>query len=409
MNSHDDLARFIAGMPGPANSAMRAWRDESAWAGHRHRMDRLFERAEHGRLAEVAAWRRRAIGDLDGPVVFYPFGGPDFLYANAFFPGAQTYILCGLEGADPLPDLASLDAYRRNLCLDGTYNSIDTILSFSYFITKEMRVDLKATDLQGALPLILVFAARSGYHIDGIYPVQLGAGGEVAALSGWGGQNGILVAAIGPDGSRKQIYYFRYDLSDEGARTVALRLCPSAGRARHFHEERVYLMHHDYFSRIRDFIRSGEPGAGPRPIGRAVSPARRRSRLADHAFRQLRRGDRSVRGICAGRFDRSLPHEQRRSPQLRRRLRKRLPHRLPDRWLTPVGGFRVCRFILRVQPCQDPLKTRRDSPEISPPCGASSTFETEPKFHRMPALLSSRIRAGGSFQKSPAAPHDRSR
>ena len=35
--------------------------------------------------------------------MFYMFSGPDFLYANAFFPNASTYILCGIEPVGPVP------------------------------------------------------------------------------------------------------------------------------------------------------------------------------------------------------------------------------------------------------------------------------------------------------------------
>jgi hypothetical protein len=35
--------------------------------------------------------------------MFYMFSGPDFLYAQTFFPNADTYILCGIEPIGAIP------------------------------------------------------------------------------------------------------------------------------------------------------------------------------------------------------------------------------------------------------------------------------------------------------------------
>ncbi len=50
--------------------------------------------------------------------MYYMFAGPDFLYANIFFPYANTYILAGLEPVGQVPDLlrvAARSAGRRAL------------------------------------------------------------------------------------------------------------------------------------------------------------------------------------------------------------------------------------------------------------------------------------------------------
>ena len=39
------------------------------------------------------------------PTTFYMFSGPDFLYANAFFPGSATYVMSGLEPVGRLPEM----------------------------------------------------------------------------------------------------------------------------------------------------------------------------------------------------------------------------------------------------------------------------------------------------------------
>ena len=45
-------------------------------------------------------------------------------------------------------------------------NSMNSILRFQYFITKEMRTDLGHGNVSGTLPILYVFLARLGYTID---------------------------------------------------------------------------------------------------------------------------------------------------------------------------------------------------------------------------------------------------
>jgi len=44
--------------------------------------------------------------------MLYMFSGPDFLYANVFFPEATTYVLSGLEPVGGMPDVSQS---RRSL------------------------------------------------------------------------------------------------------------------------------------------------------------------------------------------------------------------------------------------------------------------------------------------------------
>ena len=58
-------------------------------------------------FAGIRNWEVNYLPDATQPlpVVFYMFSGPDFLYANQFFPNASTYILAGTEPIGPLPDV----------------------------------------------------------------------------------------------------------------------------------------------------------------------------------------------------------------------------------------------------------------------------------------------------------------
>ena len=80
-------------------------------------------------------------GDLKKtqPSLFYMFSGPDFLYANAFFPKAATYVMAGLEAPGDIPDMTKLPRSSVPQELAALRVSLRSVFSYSFFITKEMK------------------------------------------------------------------------------------------------------------------------------------------------------------------------------------------------------------------------------------------------------------------------------
>ena len=107
------------------------------------------------------------------PTVFYMFSGPDFLYANQFFPNARTYILAGTEPIGPLPDVLRFAGPALDPVLQNLQKSLNSVLNFSFFITKDMKTDLEREELKGTLPIFYVFLARAGKTITDITFITL--------------------------------------------------------------------------------------------------------------------------------------------------------------------------------------------------------------------------------------------
>lgn len=248
----NDAARFLAGMPGGTNSPLVAVRQTEHWQRYAQNMDELWRRFSVQRQPRIAAFSRSELGGLRSPAtLWYPFSGPDVLYPEAFFPGSRTLLLSGLEGSEMLPDLATLSEPEMNTALDGLYTSLTSSLSFSFFITKDMRVDLQRTRLKGTLPVVLVFLARLGYDIGGVQPVSLDAGGGVVAGHFSGTWPGYVINTPG-----KQIIYFTGNLADFSLRSDAryLAFAGTFGRCVTYLKSASYLMHTDEFSMIRGAI-----------------------------------------------------------------------------------------------------------------------------------------------------------
>jgi len=254
-DSLNDTARFLAGMPGGKGSPYSDMRRTAEWQRLQANLDHLFSYFENTRSGRINSWRRSELGGLNSNLVFYPFGGPDFLFANTFFPSANTYVLCGLEPVGSVPNLSTMSQAEMAGALENLRGSMATVLSHSYFITKDMRGDLSRTKVNGTLPIVMVFLARSGYRIDSVNLIDLNASGVPYARAGGGSAPGFHIVARGPGGT-KNVYYFQEDLANGnlGSDKRLLKFVQSKGTPVTYLKSASYLMHHDYFSVIRNAI-----------------------------------------------------------------------------------------------------------------------------------------------------------
>src|SRR5882724_10591574 len=168
----NDTARFLAGMPPSANSPLTPLTQDPAWQRHAKFFDTAFDQLEQRQLSKIRTWADANLA-APRPTMFYMFSGPDFLYADAFYSKATTYVLSALEPVGSVPDLTRLPPGGIGAALYNVERSLGSILSFSFFITKLMKVDLRAGELNGTLPILYVFLARSGKTIRDVSPVAL--------------------------------------------------------------------------------------------------------------------------------------------------------------------------------------------------------------------------------------------
>src|SRR5207249_10749545 len=153
----NDIARFLAGMPVPPDSPLAPLTRDSAWQEHSAFFEKEFTKLNLRQLQELHAWEDTYLGEATQPipVAFYMSSGPDFLSLDQFFPKASVYVLCGKESMGPPPDplrIANLRGALQNL-----ENAMKSSLETTYFITKDMKIDLLQQNLNGVLPILYVF------------------------------------------------------------------------------------------------------------------------------------------------------------------------------------------------------------------------------------------------------------
>src|SRR5579863_465016 len=253
----DDTARFLAGMMPSADSPLTALTKDPAWQRHARFFDSAFTQLDQRQISKVRAWSEANIA-APKPTMFYMFSGPDFLYANAFYPKATTYVLSALEPPGSVPDLTKLSRGGVGAALSNVEHSLGSILSFSFFITKKMKTDLHEGQINGAMPLLYVFLARSGMTIKNVSTVALDDKGTAYFANDNPGTNatrGVRIVFAGSDGVEKTLYYFSTDLSDASVRASGfLKFCATLAPGDSLIKSASYLLHSGSFSTVRDFI-----------------------------------------------------------------------------------------------------------------------------------------------------------
>ncbi len=237
--SVNDTARYLAGMAPAEASPLAKLTKDPAWQQHARSLDGSWKELEARRLSKIRAWSAENLKDRSNPL-FYMFSGPDFLYANAFYPQASTYLLSGLEPVGRVPDISE----RTRHALSNLRSSMGSSISLSFFITKKMKSHLRETELSGTLPILLVYAARSGKTIKDISLVSLDNEGKLTTVEGNAPQKGVQGAKIvftGEEGAPQQtLYYFSTDVSNSGVKSSGfLKFADTLGARRRDVQERI--------------------------------------------------------------------------------------------------------------------------------------------------------------------------
>jgi hypothetical protein len=251
----DETARFLAGLP-VRDTPLAGLSGNPAWVEHATEFDKAWQGLDARQLSKIRAWSGEflATPSTDKGPMFYFFSGPDILYANAFFPHASTYVLAGLEPVGTPPDVLHMPPGALASGLANLRKSLNSVLSFSFFITKDMKVDLRQNQLSGTLPILYVFLARAGCKIDSVELVFLDKTGALSPTKT--PTPGGRIVFFGPGGAQQMLYYFATDLSNEGIRSQPgfTKFCDQLGQGRSLLKAASYLPHSGNFTTARDFL-----------------------------------------------------------------------------------------------------------------------------------------------------------
>ena len=266
----DDIARFLAGLPPSSNSPLAELTKDPAWLSHARYFDSIFAREESVHLSKVREFSKKYLSHKHDTML-YMFSGPDFLYATSFFPNASTYVLAGLEPVGAVPDLTRLSPFVIDGELRRLEASMSSLFSFSFFITQNMKTQLREGPIYGTLPVLYVFLARTGKTMHEVNFVRLDEQGNLQVADELGATNGdttkpvrsqyrsaasgVKIVFSDGNGPKQTLYYFSTNLADgsfepSGFSAFLARLGPADSLIK----SASYLLHRPHFAGVRKLL-----------------------------------------------------------------------------------------------------------------------------------------------------------
>lgn len=269
---YNNVAKYIAGiMPDTAKAPFNTLSRKPQWVSYAKGFDTLWKSVEKNSLSKIKLWADTELTLMrkETKTLFYPFSGPDFLYANTFYPGASRYYLFGLERTGSIPDINKLTDQSMNSLFISINKALNEILKLSFFITKEMNSNLNNQNIDGVLPVIMLFMARTGNTIKDIRNANIGPDGKVTVADTFISHKGynhynkgveITFCPAGKDSLNKKLYYFPADFTDS-ALTYKNTGCKAFlnnidTNVTTLVKSASYLMHNNLFTFIRNTVLS---------------------------------------------------------------------------------------------------------------------------------------------------------
>jgi len=257
-------AQILAGItPNPADPVLTRLLELDVWKEHQKWMTTQWAEVR-GRIKTVEGWRDHELKVVNAQkkTLIYPFSGPDFFNAYAFFPEHFRYVFFSLERPGALPDLESVTTYQFGKLLTDVRGAFRDIFERNYFITSYMNKQLTTPWVRGTVPVMATMMALMNRRIVRIEPLDLFPELTKAYDTPDGNRPRVTMRGVRMEFSHpgmasvQQLYYFSLDATDKaleyypdfinwvGHNRPASALIKSAS----------YLLHDGQFSKTRTML-----------------------------------------------------------------------------------------------------------------------------------------------------------
>lgn len=265
-DSLDDLASIIAGTI-DSSKLFPQITGSKAYKSYRKHFSKRWASFDSTRISKLKGFHESELKSNLEPAnrIFYPFSGPDYLYAGIFFPEAQHYVLVGLEPVGTLDALEKADTDSLGNYFSSLNRSVNALLQFSFFRTNSMEEDLNSKDLDGVMHLLFLFLKREGNRLVSARPVGIDSTGTVyyhSSFSELKDKNktikGLEIRYLNTKDSLKKLHYFSVNLADPALRKNNSFIVFLQGHSPYitYLKGASYLLHKPYFSKVRQSILS---------------------------------------------------------------------------------------------------------------------------------------------------------
>ena len=257
-------AQILAGItPNPPDPVLNRLLELDAWKEHQKWMTAQWAEVR-GRIKTVEGWRDQElkVANAQKKTLLYPFSGPDFFNAYAFFPDHFRYVFFSLERPGALPDLESVTTLQFAKLLTDVRSAFRDIFERNYFITSYMNKQLTTPWVRGTVPVMATMMALMNRRIVRIEPIDLFPELTKAYDTPDGKRPRVTLRGVRMEFTNpgapgvQQLYYFSLDAADKaleyypdfvnwvGQNRPASALIKSAS----------YLLHDSQFSKTRTML-----------------------------------------------------------------------------------------------------------------------------------------------------------
>ncbi len=263
-DSLNSLADLMAGIA-DSNSVYGEIQASSDFKAFSQNFDKRWMNFDSTRLTNLRTFRDNELANVvkTPATLFYPFSGPDILYAQTFFPEADKYVMIGLEPVGSLPRFKAENKDSMDIYYSKVNTSLNAILKFSFFRTQSMKNDLKNTEVDGTLHLLILFLKRTGNEFCSAKPVTVDSTGAVVYEESFAAlkkkktnTRGLELKFTDVNNKPKTLYYFSLNAADGGLKSNPsfVNYLKNMGTVNTYLKGASYLMHKSYFSIIRNVI-----------------------------------------------------------------------------------------------------------------------------------------------------------
>jgi len=253
-----DYARFLAAKP-CLSKRFIALQQKPYYAKHIAATKKIWGHINDTTIAKIMTFNvgKNLIEDSDTQTCFYPFGGPDFLYANVFYPNASDYVLMGLEKPGTVVDITKKSETEVQLLLEHLNESMLYLNKSGYFVTAHMSKDFSKSLMNGTIHPVLYFAASRNYLIKQLRYGFIDSKGDFVENKN---QNGyyktwdlILTDSTGKD---KHVYYISANIADFkiSKSPYFVSFVKKMGEHNTFIKSASYIPAHKNFSIVRNLM-----------------------------------------------------------------------------------------------------------------------------------------------------------
>ena len=203
------------------------------------------------RMAKVDSILVRDMSDMqkETTYLFYPFGGPDFIFPHHIAPNADVYFLMGLEPIGDAP--ADQDASKQS----SYAQALNYYFKNSYYVTEFMQTDLSKARVGGTLPIITMLMAKEDCQIISVKKMNFDEQGNMVEATDKDAHIAEIKFFSSKTPTHEQaVYYYRGNTEDKAIElglTAYLSKTLPKYKVSTFLKAASYLMHGGSFSKIR--------------------------------------------------------------------------------------------------------------------------------------------------------------